>query len=174
MNETVSRVVKELFDVDIDVVLTRPEPQFGDYSTNVALQLAGRLGRNPREMAAEIAEALKQTDSFSSVEVAGPGFINAWLSDDALRTLASAAPARLNDGVKYVIEYSCPNAFKELHPGHGVFSGQRLWVGGCAGQPAAFASSNLAATMKSFSVRPPAACVQSSTPTLPHDSVMSG
>jgi arginyl-tRNA synthetase len=118
MNETVSRVVKELFDVDIDVVLTRPEPQFGDYSTNVALQLAGRLGRNPREVAAEIAEALKRTDSFSSVEVAGPGFINAWLSDDALRTLASAAPARLNDGVKYVIEYSCPNAFKELHTGH--------------------------------------------------------
>ncbi|MBC7512742.1 arginine--tRNA ligase [Candidatus Saccharibacteria bacterium] len=118
MNKTVSGVIKELYDMDVDVSLTRPEPKFGDYSSNVALQLAGQLNRNPREVAQEIARALTANGSFTSVEVAGPGFINVRLSDELLRTLADAAQPRTNEGVKYVIEYSCPNAFKELHTGH--------------------------------------------------------
>lgn len=118
MNETVTRVIKQLYDVDVDVVFSRPEPQFGDYSTNVAMQLAGRLARNPREVAQEIAEVLAASKEFAKVEVAGPGFINAWVSDDLLRSLADRSATTVNDNVNYVIEYSCPNAFKELHTGH--------------------------------------------------------
>lgn len=118
MNNSVSHVIKELYDIDVDVVLTRPEPQFGDYSTNVALQLAGRLQRNPREVADEVASKLREGGGFTDVAIAGPGFINMKLSDESLRVLADRAPALTNEGVNYVIEYSCPNAFKELHTGH--------------------------------------------------------
>ena len=47
-------VVKNLFNADIDVELTRPDEQFGDYATNVALQLGKQLNRNPREIAEKI------------------------------------------------------------------------------------------------------------------------
>lgn len=96
----------------------RPDPQFGDYSTNVAMQLAGRLGRNPRELADEISAQLTASGQFAAAEVAGPGFINMRVSDSALWELANTQPGTINKGVNYVIEYSCPNAFKELHTGH--------------------------------------------------------
>lgn len=118
MNDKVSQVVKNLYDIDVDVALTRPEPQFGDYSTNVAMQLAGRLQRNPREVAEEVAGKLRDGGVFSEVTIAGPGFINLRLSDSILRDLADRTPKLVNQGVSYVIEYSCPNAFKELHTGH--------------------------------------------------------
>jgi arginyl-tRNA synthetase len=44
MNETIAEVVNRLYGIDAKVVLSRPEPQFGDFATNVALQLAGKLG----------------------------------------------------------------------------------------------------------------------------------
>lgn len=118
MNETLSRIVKELYDVDTDVILSRSEPQFGDYATNVALQLAKPLGRSPRDIAGEIAEKLQASGAVAKVDVAGPGFINLTLSDAALRSLADEPLGHIYDGIKYVIEYSCPNAFKELHTGH--------------------------------------------------------
>jgi len=118
MNESITGVVKELFDREIEVVLTRPEPQFGDYATNVAMQLAKPLGKNPREIAEQIAEKLREHAGFSDVSVAGPGFINIRLSDTALLAETAREPAKFYDGVRYVMEYSCPNAFKELHTGH--------------------------------------------------------
>lgn len=118
MNNTVSNAIKELYDLDLDVTLTRPDPQFGDYATNVALQLAGRVGKNPREIADAVAEKLRESGQFADISIAGPGFINLRLGDEALRTLADTKTVSVNDGVKYVIEYSCPNAFKELHTGH--------------------------------------------------------
>lgn len=117
MQDKLATIVKNLFDVDVTPVLTRPEPQFGDFATNVALQLAGRLGKNPREIAEAIAEKLRQTGEFADVSVAGPGFINVKLADSALLTALDVKPAAANPET-YVIEYSCPNAFKELHTGH--------------------------------------------------------
>ena len=61
MNEAIANVIKTLFNQDVEVNVTRPEPQFGDTSTNVALQLAKPLGKNPREIAEEIAEKLRET-----------------------------------------------------------------------------------------------------------------
>lgn len=111
-------VVRELFDVELEPQLTRPDAQFGDYSTNVAMQLAGRLGRNPREIAEEVAGRLRETEVFQEVSVAGPGFINLTLSNQAVFENAWRQPAKIHEGVSYVTEYSCPNAFKELHTGH--------------------------------------------------------
>ena len=58
MEQKISQTIKELFDVDVQVQLTRPEPEFGDYASNIALQLAGRLSKNPREVAETIAKRL--------------------------------------------------------------------------------------------------------------------
>ncbi len=118
MNDIIAASVQKLYDISVDVTLTRPDPKFGDFATNVALQLAGKVGKNPRDIAEELANELNTTGSFSQVEVAGPGFINLRLSDSTLLADALRQPARQDEGRSFVIEYSCPNAFKELHTGH--------------------------------------------------------
>ena len=118
METAVQDAVKALYDIDVKVALTRPEPQFGDYATNVALQLAGQLGKNPRDIAGEIAAKLIEGGQFSAVDVAGPGFINLRLGDDALLAEAERQPARPLEGKQIVAEYSDPNPFKVLHAGH--------------------------------------------------------
>lgn len=118
MDTKITQIIHDEFGVDIDVKMTRPDAQFGDYATNVALQLAKPLGKNPRDIAEILAEKLRETDEFSDVTVAGPGFLNITLSGKALLALTRAEPVPLYAGQKIVFEYSCPNAFKELHTGH--------------------------------------------------------
>jgi arginyl-tRNA synthetase len=113
-------VCKELFDVDVSVELTRPDEQFGDFATNVALQLAKRLGKNPREVAEQVTERLrtKLGDKAREASIAGPGFINIILSDSALEALATTESAKDLEGKQIVAEYSDPSSFKVLHAGH--------------------------------------------------------
>jgi arginyl-tRNA synthetase len=56
---------------------------FGDYSSNVAMVLAKKVGKNPKVLAGEIVEKIKENkpDFLEKVEVAGPGFINFYLSN---------------------------------------------------------------------------------------------
>ena len=64
------------------VVLDRPkDPAHGDYATNVALQTARPAGRSPREVAADLAERALALPEIERAEVAGPGFLNLWVSD---------------------------------------------------------------------------------------------
>lgn len=114
----VAEIVQDAFGAEVNVVLTRPEPKFGDFATNVALQLAGKLGRNPHEIAEELAAKLRETGEFSEVSVAGPGFINLRLSDKALVEYALREPTKVHKGKTIVTEYSDPNPFKVLHAGH--------------------------------------------------------
>ncbi len=118
MDTKISDIIARLFDVTVDVKVTRPDPQFGDYATNVALQLAKPLGKNPREIAETLATALRETGEYAAVSVAGPGFINVTLADTALLAALAARPvqARLNESA--VIEVYNPNPFKDLHIGH--------------------------------------------------------
>lgn len=116
--QAIETVVHDLYDVSPSVELTRPEPQFGDWSCNVALQLSKQLGRNPREIAQEIADRLTTITEVKMVDVAGPGFINLTLTDEALLQSATAEPAKSLVGKKYLVEYSDPNPFKPLHAGH--------------------------------------------------------
>ncbi|HEY1835361.1 MAG TPA: arginine--tRNA ligase [Candidatus Saccharimonadales bacterium] len=116
----ITAVCKDLFGIDVHVELTRPDEQFGDYATNVALQLAKQLGKNPREVVESLAEKVRTSlsDKMSETNIAGPGFINLKLSDAALIELSHAAPAKSLSGQEIVAEYSDANPFKVLHAGH--------------------------------------------------------
>lgn len=118
VKKQVDVAVQRLYGADISAALTRPEAGFGDFATNVAMQLAGKLQKNPREIAEQIAEKLRETGEFSEVTIAGPGFINVRLSDEALVALAAREPAKIHAGETIVTEYSDPNPFKVLHAGH--------------------------------------------------------
>ncbi|MCJ1964719.1 arginine--tRNA ligase [Candidatus Nanosynbacter sp. TM7-057] len=120
MEQIISQVVKQLFDQDISVQLTRPDPKFGDFATNVALQLAKPLGKNPREIAEMIAENLRKEEEFSEVSVAGPGFINVKLSDQSVLNSLKKEPITKRAGQTVVIETNCPNPFKAMHIGHAL------------------------------------------------------
>jgi arginyl-tRNA synthetase len=73
------------------VTIERPRnPDHGDYASNLALQVAKKVGANPRELAGWLADALSQADGIASAEVAGPGFIN-------LRLEASAQAVIVNN-----------------------------------------------------------------------------
>ena len=122
----ISEVIRQLLDIDVSVQLTRPDAQFGDYSTNVAMQLAKRLEANPREIAEQLVEKLRENELFSEVSIAGPGFINLRLHDsfltDELEKIINNpkdyGKSNLYQGKVVVTEYSDPNPFKVLHVGH--------------------------------------------------------
>lgn len=118
MDIKIAGIVKDLFTVDVDVTLTRPDEQFGDYATNVAMQLAKPLGKSPREIAEAMAGKLRESDDFAEVTVAGPGFLNLRLTDAALLAELTKTPAKLLAGKKILVEYSDPNPLKPLHAGH--------------------------------------------------------
>jgi arginyl-tRNA synthetase len=67
------------------VVLDRPpEAEHGDYATNVALRRAGQARRPPRELAQELAAGVAALEDVQRAEVAGPGFVNLWVTDEFL------------------------------------------------------------------------------------------
>lgn len=120
IKQALQSAVKELFSVEIVPELTRPDEQFGDYTTNVALQLAGQLQKNPREIAQQIGSSVQVRNLYiKEAKVEGGGFLNLLLTDEFLAKLAFEQ--KLNkplEGKVVVAEYSDPNPFKVLHAGH--------------------------------------------------------
>lgn len=115
---------------EIAFTVERPsESSFGDYTTNAALVAAKTLGKNPRELADSLAATLMETlgeNTVSHAAVAGPGFVNIILSREAVTLAVAEARAQGSEWgrgaaekeKRVIIEYSNPNAFKEMHIGH--------------------------------------------------------
>lgn len=123
LEKAVAAACQVLFGAEasqIRVDLSRPEEQHGDYATNVALQLAKKIGQNPREVAETLATKLREDldDELADVSVAGPGFVNLKLKDQALVDALKDRPDQSLAGQTVVAEYSDPNPFKILHVGH--------------------------------------------------------
>lgn len=118
IRDVISQAVYEAYEVKVVPELSRPEPQFGDVSCNIALQLSKQLGENPREIGQAIADKLAVLPELGKVTLAGPGFINITLSDKTLWQQAIREPAKSLRGQKILVEYSDPNPFKPLHAGH--------------------------------------------------------
>jgi arginyl-tRNA synthetase len=133
MEKTLQDITQRLYGVEVDPKLSRPDPQFGDYATNIALQLAKPLGKNPREVAEEIAGALRETSDFSEVTVAGPGFINVRISAGALAQnlnndwSESFGENQDGAGKTVVVEYPSPNMAKPYSVGH-LRPGNQGWA----------------------------------------------
>jgi len=140
IREALQEALAEVGARDISFVVERPtEAAHGDYATNAALAAAKTLEKNPRELADEIARHL--IDSLGEsvarhVSVAGPGFINIKLSPETVTLAVAEAAAQgsewgkgsVNAGQRVMVEYSNPNAFKEMHIGHlvGTIVGEAL------------------------------------------------
>src|SRR5665213_302867 len=114
LERLMTSVVKDLFSTDIKVELTRPDPKFGDYATNVALQLAQKGSDKPHELATQLVSKIKDQlgDKISEAVVAGPGFINITLEEKYLLDNLPAALETTLSGQVIVAEYSDPNPFK--------------------------------------------------------------
>src|SRR5690348_10746883 len=113
---------------DVQIEVERPRnPEHGDFSTNVALQLAKRFGKKPRETAEAIARALPAASEIARTSIAGPGFINFTLSGDTrfavVRRILEAEEryGRTDEasGRRIMVEFVSANPTGPLHVGHG-------------------------------------------------------
>ncbi|HET6971908.1 MAG TPA: arginine--tRNA ligase [Phenylobacterium sp.] len=100
-------------------------PDLADFQSNGALAAAKRLGKNPREIATAVVEALSGDPRLASVEIAGPGFINLKVADSALSGRADAIAADPHAGAetvaqprRVIVDYGGPNVAKPMHVGH--------------------------------------------------------
>ena len=118
LEKVVSSAVRKLFGQDIDVDMTRPSEQFGDFATNVALKLAGVVNKNPREIGEQLAEELNNLPDIDEVVLAGPGFLNIKIANNSLWESLHIPKQTPLKGQVIVAEYSDPNPFKVLHAGH--------------------------------------------------------
>jgi arginyl-tRNA synthetase len=133
MDKKISQLVSKLYGIDTRVVLTRPDARFGDYATNVAMQLAKVVGKNPREIAEQLAEGLREMAEFTEVSVAGPGFINVRTDGRSLlQTLNkgwSEQYGENKDGQNktVIVEYPSQNMAKPYSIGH-LRPGNQGWA----------------------------------------------
>lgn len=126
LTEIVSGVVTTLgYDAQYGEVVVSNRPDLSQFQCNGALPAAKKYGRNPRDLAQEIATALQALPIFAEVSVAGPGFINLNLADSFLveQLQALAADPRRGYGAvanprKLIVDYGGANVAKPMHVGH--------------------------------------------------------
>ncbi len=135
LTEYVAKAVEQVFEERglakesmPSVAIEQPkEKKFGDFATNIAMQLAGILKSNPREIAGEIKNNLLDMPDIDQVSIAGPGFINLKLSQECWQGRLGAMcrlGKRFGDlnygaGKRVMVEFVSANPTGPLHIGHG-------------------------------------------------------
>lgn len=111
-----------------DIIIEKPKrDEFGDFATNVAMLLAGKEGKPPRQIAELIAKEIRQIENIKKVEVAGPGFINIFMDDKYWLSLLREVhnlkekygTSITGSGKKVQVEFVSANPTGPLHIGHG-------------------------------------------------------
>ena len=114
--------------LDAEILVERPkQASHGDFASNLAMQLARRLKKNPREIAQKILDALPASSLIEKVEIAGAGFINFTLTQSASTNVIADVLAQGDDfgritlgaGRKVQVEFVSANPTGPLHVGHG-------------------------------------------------------
>ena len=124
-----TEAMKSVFELDgIDVrlgVSPTNNEKFGDYQCNAAMELSRTLKKAPRQIAQEFVDAVELPDFVEKIEIAGPGFINFFLSNaalsDYLQSLeedSTLGVEQIGEGQTVIIDYSSPNVAKPMHIGH--------------------------------------------------------
>ncbi|HNW71328.1 MAG TPA: arginine--tRNA ligase [Candidatus Paceibacterota bacterium] len=134
MKERIKNLIRDALknleiEWDSEFVVEHPENfNNGDYSTNVALACSKQLEKTPRDLAVKIVEELlkNKIKEIEKIEIAGPGFINFYLSrefftysvKEILKQKENWGKEKTLLGKKVMIEYTQPNPFKPFHIGH--------------------------------------------------------
>ena len=131
--EIINQLIEEKFNIKTEVSLTRPRPEFGDFATNIAMQLAGKLSKNPREIAEELEGELSKNEIFENVKIAGPGFLNLRVSAKELEKILSQefsdrfGSNNEGEGKLALIDGPSPNMAKPYSVGH-LRPGNQGWA----------------------------------------------
>ncbi len=127
IEKTTSQALEKVGIGETKIEISYPtNSDFGDYTTNVALQIAKKLHRNPFELAQEIASHIPTDATIQKVQVVQPGFINFWLQDAVYQTELhkilekkdTYGHSNAGNGKKWLIEHTSPNPNKAMHLGH--------------------------------------------------------
>lgn len=123
LSNLLSSIISELGYTYTDPLIVSEPPAHmpGDFSTNIALQLATQAKENPRALAERIQEKLQTSEGIAAVEIAGPGFLNITLSDlwyhkAAASDLQHITPSQPSQ--KIIVEYISANPSGPLHIGN--------------------------------------------------------
>ncbi|MDH5766018.1 MAG: arginine--tRNA ligase [Gammaproteobacteria bacterium] len=115
-------------DIEANIQITRTkDASHGDFACNLAMMLAKPVGKNPRELAQLIINALPENGHLDRVEIAGPGFINFFVNQSSALSVISDALAQgdtyglsnIGAGRKVQLEFVSANPTGPLHVGHG-------------------------------------------------------
>jgi arginyl-tRNA synthetase len=129
MREKLATILEKALDAKVPVEFSVPEePVFGHYSTNIAMRLAKTRGVKPFDLATQITATILQKAPqgfFDNVEAVQPGFINFWLSKEAIQEEFARIAREKKFGTsnvgkkeKVILEYSSVNIAKPFHLGH--------------------------------------------------------
>ncbi|RZC36184.1 arginine--tRNA ligase, cytoplasmic [Asbolus verrucosus] len=126
--QAIASACPDITDAPVVITLTGNNPKFGDYQCNSAMQLSNiykQLGKKiaPREIANKIVENLSPHELIEKLEVAGPGFINIFVSKVfGLRNLSTIFEYGVRppsvEKLRVLVDFSSPNIAKEMHVGH--------------------------------------------------------
>jgi arginyl-tRNA synthetase len=128
MQEKIKKYIEEILNelelpqVNFDTELPK-DISNGDFSTNISLILSKQIGKNPKEIAQQFLTILqtKKYLEFSKIEIAGPGFINFYLSKEYFEKEIAKPISKIDtqySNKEIIIEYIDPNPFKQFHIGH--------------------------------------------------------